>query len=155
VYWARQQYKEAITFLLNGLMLLVQLRIEPQTQQAMASDMAGWRAELGEQKFDALWKEITNSPLPEWLLQEGQQQGMTAEQFIAAALGAHYQRRPEAAQYYEAARKLAADAGAPAEVRELGRVLSRLMAGDARVDLSALPREWREAVERARQTIHE
>jgi hypothetical protein len=38
---------------------------------------------------------------------------MTAEQFIAAALGAHYQRKPEAAQYYEAARKLAADAGAP------------------------------------------
>jgi hypothetical protein len=29
------------------------------------------------------------------------------------------------------------------------------MAGDARVDLSALPREWREAVERARKTVHE
>jgi tetratricopeptide (TPR) repeat protein len=68
IYWARQRYKEAITFLLNGLMLLVQSRIEPQTQQAMASVMAGWRAELGEQKFDALWKEITDSPLPEWLV---------------------------------------------------------------------------------------
>jgi tetratricopeptide (TPR) repeat protein len=67
VYWARQRYKEAITFLLNGLMLLVQLRIEPQIQQEMASVMAGWRAKLGEQKFDALWKEITDSPLPEWL----------------------------------------------------------------------------------------
>jgi hypothetical protein len=39
--------------------------------------------------------------------------------------------------------KMAADAGSPAAARELGRVLTRLMAGDARVDLSALPREWR------------
>lgn len=67
-YWANHKHKEAIISLLNGLMQLVELEIEPYTQQAMASDMADWRSELGEQKFDSLWKEITGETLPEWLM---------------------------------------------------------------------------------------
>ena len=47
---------------------------------------------------------------------------------------------------------MAADSSVPAEVRELGRVLQRIMIGDKNVDLSSLPKEWAEAVER---TIHE
>jgi hypothetical protein len=35
---------------------------------------------------------------------------------------------------------------------ETCQVFYKVMTGDARVDLSALPREWREAVERARKT---
>jgi tetratricopeptide (TPR) repeat protein/CHAT domain-containing protein len=89
IYWARQSYGDAITSLLKGLMQLVELKIEPSTQQAMVSDMASWRHELGTEKFDLLWREITNSPLPDWLSQPPQQeQGMTAEQFIAGAIQA-------------------------------------------------------------------
>ena len=41
---------------------------------------------------------------------------------------------------------MAADSSFPAEVCELGRVLSRIMVGDVRVDLSGLPDGLREAV---------
>ena len=47
---------------------------------------------------------------------------------------------------------MAADSSVPAEMRELGRVLQRIMLGDRNVDLSSLPREWAEAV---KKTIHE
>ena len=47
---------------------------------------------------------------------------------------------------------MAADSSIPAEVRELGRVLSRIMIGDRNADLSSLPREWAEVV---RKTVHE
>jgi len=55
----------------------------------------------------------------------------------------------EAEQYFKSAQKMAADASVPAEMRELGRVLTRIMAGDTQVDLSALRSELREAVEMA------
>ncbi len=41
---------------------------------------------------------------------------------------------------------MAADASLPAEVRELGRVIQRVMLGDENVDLSSLPREWAELI---------
>ena len=41
---------------------------------------------------------------------------------------------------------MAADSSVPAEVRELGKVLQRIMIGDRNVDLSSLPREWAEVV---------
>ena len=44
---------------------------------------------------------------------------------------------------------MAADSSVPAELRELGRVLQRIMIGDKNVDLSSLPREWAELVKRA------
>ena len=44
---------------------------------------------------------------------------------------------------------MAADASVPAEMRELGRVLQRIMIGDRNVDLSSLPKEWAEAVRKA------
>ena len=44
---------------------------------------------------------------------------------------------------------MAADSSVPAELRELGRVLSRIMLGDKTVDLSSLAREWVEAVRKA------
>ncbi len=36
----------------------------------------------------------------------------------------------------------------PREVQELGRVLTRIIAGDTKVDLSGLPEERRETIER-------
>jgi hypothetical protein len=44
---------------------------------------------------------------------------------------------------------MAADSEVPAEMRELGRVLQRIMIGDRNVDHSSLPREWAEAVMKA------
>ncbi len=166
IFWARGNYKDAITSLLNGLMQLVKLQIEPQTQQAMASDMAGWRQELGTDKFDVLWKEITGQEeIPEWLSQTPrEQQGMTAEQFIARAIQSAREKRPEAEEYFKSAQKMAADASVPAEVRELGRRSpppfpffemgrpgggQRMMPGDRDVDVSSLPGEWGEAVRKA------
>ena len=54
----------------------------------------------------------------------------------------------EVEEYFKSAQMMAADSSVPAEMRELGRVLSRILAGDTKVDLSALTRELREAVER-------
>ena len=76
---------------------------------------------------------------------------MTAEQFVAGAIQSAREKRPEAEQYFKSAQKMAADSNVPAEMRELGRVLSRILAGDTQVDLSALTRELREAVERELQ----
>ena len=67
--------------------------------------------------------------------------------------------RPEAEEYFKSAQKMAADSSVPADLpsrrasgrcepvetmskgmRELGRVLQRVMIGDRNVDLSSLPR---------------
>ena len=76
------------------------------------------------------------------------QQGMTIEQSIVGAIQSVREKRPEAEGYFKSVQKMAADSSVPAEVRELGRVLQRIMIGDRNVDLSSLPREWAEAVER-------
>ena len=44
---------------------------------------------------------------------------------------------------------MAADSNVPAEMRELGRVLQRIMIGDKNADLSSLPKEWAELVRKA------
>ena len=46
---------------------------------------------------------------------------------------------------------MAADSSVPAEMRELGRVLQRIMIGDKNVDLLSLPREWADAIERMKE----
>lgn len=81
-----------------------------------------------------------------------QEQGMTPEQFIAGAIQSAREKRPDAEQYFNAAQKMAVDSSAPREVQELGKVLKQIMAGMKDVDLSGLPEEWREMVERA---VHE
>jgi hypothetical protein len=43
---------------------------------------------------------------------------------------------------------MAADASAPKELQELGRVLQRIMLGDRNMDLSSLPKEWAELIQR-------
>jgi len=51
--------------------------------------------------------------------------------------------------FFKSAQKMAADSNVPAEMRELGRVLQRIMIGDKNADLSSLPREWAELVRKA------
>ncbi len=73
---------------------------------------------------------------------------MTAEQFIAGAIRSAREKRPEAEGYFKSAQKMAADSSAPKELQELGRVLQRIMLGERNVDLSSLPREWAELIQR-------
>ncbi|MBI5823069.1 MAG: hypothetical protein HZB18_03510 [Chloroflexi bacterium] len=73
---------------------------------------------------------------------------MAIEQFIAGAIQSAREKRPEAEEYFKSAQKMAAEKSVPAEMRELGRVLQRIMIGDRNVDLSSLPREWAEIIQR-------
>jgi tetratricopeptide (TPR) repeat protein len=57
--WAQGKHGEAIASLWGGLKLLRQLKIEPQIQQAMASDLANWREQMGAEAFDRLWQQVT------------------------------------------------------------------------------------------------
>ncbi|MBI5840068.1 MAG: tetratricopeptide repeat protein [Chloroflexi bacterium] len=151
--WVNRMYEKAIPRAFISLLMLADLKIEPQFQRSIVSDFRNWRKEIGAEKFDALWRKEIGQPVPEWLAQQpDEEEGMTAEQFIAGAIQSAREKRPEAEEYFKSAQKMAADSSVPAEMRELGRVLQRIMIGDRNVDLSSLPREWAEAVKR---TIHE
>jgi len=65
--WAQGKRGEAIASLWSGLELLMRLGIEPQTRQAMASDLARWRGELGAEAFDRLWRQVIGQEPPPWL----------------------------------------------------------------------------------------
>jgi tetratricopeptide (TPR) repeat protein len=163
VLYQRREYKPSLQAFLQALVTLEKMGALPD-----ARTVAGWvvqlRRELGGEKFDPLWREVTNnSPLPDWLAQspspqpspEGrgsQEQGITVEQFIAGAIQSAREKRSEAEEYFKSAQKMAADSSAPQELQQLGRVLQRIMLGDRNVDLSSLPMEWAELVER---TVHE
>ena len=54
---------------------------------------------------------------------------------------------------FKSAQKIAADASVPAEMRELGRVLQRIMIGDKNADLSSLPKEWAELIQRMKDEL--
>ncbi len=73
---------------------------------------------------------------------------MTVEQFIAGAIQFAREKRPEAEEDFKSAQKMAAVSSVPAEMRELGRIIQRVMLGDRNVDVSSLPREWVEMIER-------
>jgi tetratricopeptide (TPR) repeat protein len=62
--WAQGKHGEAIASLWSGLKLLRQLKIEPQTQQAMASVLADWREQMGAEAFDRLWQQVTGERGP-------------------------------------------------------------------------------------------
>jgi tetratricopeptide (TPR) repeat protein len=65
--WAQGKRGEAIASLWSGLDLLMRLGIEPQTQQAMASTLAGWRQQMGAEAFDRLWRQVIGQEPPPWL----------------------------------------------------------------------------------------
>jgi hypothetical protein len=118
--------------------------------QGVVKVLGAIRDVMGAENFDIAWKEVTDSPLPEWFVQSQQpEQGMTAEQFIARAIQSAREKRPEAEEYFKDAQRLASDSNAPKEVQELGRVIQRVMIGDKNADLSSLPREWAEAITKA------
>ncbi len=142
-FWANARYVEAIGHLLSGLSTLIQLKIEPGTQQAMAQTFTTWRQELSPARFDPLWEKVAGGPLPEWLAAppEQEEQGMSMEQWVAATVQAARTKDPRCAELYELARKVAADAQYPAEIRALAQVLQRIAVGDFQPDLSSLADE--------------
>ncbi len=141
---AREENEEALKALLVSLQTLTQMGAAPDAQ-AVAGILAGWRADMGAEPFDALWNKVAGQPLPDWL----KGQGMTPEQFIAQAIGAARERRPEAEQFFAVCERLAGDPNAPAGLRALGAALRRILSGDADVDLSALPAAWADAIRAA------
>jgi tetratricopeptide (TPR) repeat protein len=142
----RKEYPRAIMTLLESLQNLSSIGARPDAEK-VADILVDVRQEIGTETFDSAWKEFTDSPVPEWLTQTSpQSQGMTVEQFIARAIQSAREKRPEAENYFKSAQKMAADSSVPAEIRELGRVLSRILVGDTKVDLSSLPREWAELI---------
>jgi hypothetical protein len=70
VLWIKGDHGKAIVSSLSGLMLFIQLKTESQLQQKMASDLIGWRKEIGAEKFDALGQEKIGQPIPDWLTQQ-------------------------------------------------------------------------------------
>lgn len=150
---AQKDYPRAIMALVESLQTLSSIGARPDAEK-VAQILISVRQEIGTDTFDSAWKELTDSPLPEWLKQSPQQQqGMTAEQFIAGAIQSAREKRSEAEGYFKSAQKMAADSSVPAEMRELGRVLQRIMIGDKNVDLSSLPKEWAEAIQRMKDEL--
>lgn len=85
-FWQMERYENALRRLLEALSLLVQLKIEPKTQEAMANTLIGWRQELGAGSFDPLWEKVTDAPLPDWLAEtkaeENHGQGLSIIEWV-------------------------------------------------------------------------
>lgn len=73
------------------------------------------------------------------------------KEFVQALAEAHRAKSPQAQQYFETVSKMAADSNAPQHYRELGSVLKKYMGGVKNPDLSGLPKELAEIVQKAIQ----
>lgn len=136
-----KEYQKGLDCLLDAFNLFVKMQANHETK-IVVSEMQRMKELLGEKEFVVLWNTITNSSLPDWLMQSPE------EQFIAGAIQSAREKRPEAEQYFKEAQRLAGSADVPAELQELGKVLQKIMLG-APADLSTLTGELREIVEKA------
>ncbi len=138
-FFAAGRQAEGTRALLQGYLILVEAGIEPQTQQAMASDLIDFRRRAGAAVFDPIWAELTdNAPLPDWLAQAT---GVT-------------QASPQAAAQADAEAGIAIPLDAlPAEVREaLAAAIAKAQAEGRDLTPEDLPPEVRQALEQvARQ----
>lgn len=142
-------YREALEKLLSAMNTIARIGANSLVE-SFANNIKALQSMMGFNEFEVLWKELTGQALPEWLSQTYQEeQYMTAEQFIARAIQAAREKRPEAEEYFKYAQKMAADTSAPKEVQELGKVIQGVMLGDKNVDLSGLPDEFAEAIRTA------
>jgi tetratricopeptide (TPR) repeat protein len=71
------------------------------------------------------------------------------EQIIIKTVQAAREKRIETKEYLKSSQKMAGDLSSPAEVRELGKVLSGILSEDTYVDLTTLTSEFRGMVEKA------
>jgi len=149
------QHEQALRALLDSFNLFVKLQATLELDGTVGR-LRSMRQEMGAEKFDALWKEITGQGIPDWLAEAGQTSEVSetsevsVEQFIQQVITAARQKKPEEAeQFFNAASKMAADPNAPPEVRVLGKVLRAILAGEKSPDLSALPPELAALVRKA------
>ena len=70
-------------------------------------------------------------------------------EFVTGLVKAHREKSPEAGKYFEAVSKMVVDPTAPPHYRELGNVLRQYMSGIKNPDLSKLPKEIAEIVQKA------
>ncbi|MBI3189738.1 MAG: tetratricopeptide repeat protein [Ignavibacteriales bacterium] len=170
IYWEKENYNEAKRLMEQSLQLFNQIgdieggakaiaklgqlcraRGDKKSALAYYQEALALLENLGAQPLVAEVRQLIASLESDTRVGK-QQQGMTTEQFIAGAIQSAREKRPEAEDYFKSAQKMAADSNVPAEMRELGRVLQRIILGEKNVDLSSLPREWAEMV---RKTVHE
>ncbi|HMN00569.1 MAG TPA: hypothetical protein PKC99_16295, partial [Anaerolineales bacterium] len=69
--------------------------------------------------------------------------------FVQGLVKAARERSPDAQKYFEAVSKMAVDSNAPPQYQELGSVLKKYMSGIRNPDLSKLPKEIAEIVQKA------
>lgn len=72
-------------------------------------------------------------------------------EFVQGLVQAVREKSPEAQKYFENVSKMAVDPKAPPHYQELGNVLKKYMSGVKNPDLSALPKEIAEIVQKAIQ----
>ncbi len=147
-----KDYLRAIRALVESLQTYSSIGARSNAE-GVAEILINVQQRIGIENFDNAWKEITDSPMPEWLMRHPEQeQDMTAEQFIVEAIQSAREKRPKAKQYFKEVQRMATDSSISVELCELGRVLSRIMVGDTKVDLSGLPEEWAKVVLMSMQT---
>lgn len=142
------QQEEGLKKYLIGLSILHELNLEPKELEEFAITLLDWNAQIGNEKFNELWEKVSGENLI-GLGQSPQHRQDKVKQFIVGAIQSAREKRPEAEEYFKSAQKMAADSNVPAEMRELGRVLTRILAGDTKVDLSGLPNNLADAVRAA------
>ena len=147
----QKNYRQSLSRLIEAFRVYQSIGAQPSIQN-MVNNMRMLRSMMPTTEFEKLWEELTNQSLPDWLTSQtsevSETSDVSAEQFIAGAIQSAREKRPEAEQYFNAAQKMAADSSAPREVQELGKVLQRIMLGDKNMDLSGLPKEWVEVIEK-------
>jgi len=145
--WRKEQYEDGLRKFLDGFSMLLAIEIQPVE---MIGTLLEWKKQIGDEPFRRLWLKVSGRNLPEWLSKPSYQQEQEITMlFISKAIQSAREKRSEAEQYFMYAQKMATDSSISAELRELGRVLSRIMAEDIKADLSGLRDEWRDAVEKA------
>jgi len=156
------QEEAALRALLESLTTLARIGAAPDAAR-VAEIIAAFRQQLGSDRFQALWDQVTGGqPLPPWLREapteapttatppaapsEASETVLSLEQFLALVGQAAREGGDLARQLWQITDAMATDPRLPPEVRALGRVLLRILAGERHPDLSALPPELAEAV---------
>jgi len=67
-----KEYQKALKYLIEAFNLFSKLQTKREIHEVM-SRLQNMRQNIGENEFDLLWKQVANSPLPEWFFQSFQQ----------------------------------------------------------------------------------
>jgi tetratricopeptide (TPR) repeat protein len=141
----QKNFPDAILLLVESLKILSEVGAQKDAKFT-AEVLEDIRYEIGEKMFDALWKLLIKSPMPDWLSHS--KSNPIVKMIRAVRRDLENKRSKEVDKWLHAAKDLATDLSLPKEHNELGRVLQRIILGEKNVDLSSLPKDWAEAVTR-------